>query len=151
MKERFETFTVLITKISRNIRRIKNVKMAEYELRSPQISCLYYLYSEPGLTATELTERCEEDKATISRSLDFLEENGYLAPQKARTRKYRSPLTLTEKGREVGARIHSKVEHVLEEVNFCLTEEERAAFYRSLSIISENLDRIAENSDEDAE
>ena len=44
MKERFETFTVLINRISRNIRKIKNQEMAEYNLRSPHISCLYYLY-----------------------------------------------------------------------------------------------------------
>ena len=78
MKERFETFTVLIAKINRNIRKIKNQEMAEYDLRSPHISCLYYLYSTNGLTATELCERCEEDKATISRSLDYLEKNGYI-------------------------------------------------------------------------
>ena len=40
MKERFETFTVLINRISRNIRKIKNQEMAEYNLRSSHISCL---------------------------------------------------------------------------------------------------------------
>ena len=143
MKERFETFTVLITKISRNIRRIKNQKMADYDLRSPQISCLYYLYSDEGITATELCERCEEDKATISRSLEHLKENGYLLPSGSGTRKYRSPLRLTEKGREVAKRVHDKVDRVLNEINACLTEEERLSFYRSLTIISDSLDRIA--------
>ena len=78
MKKRFETFTVLINKISRNIRKIKNQKMAEYGLRSTHVSCLYFLYTADSLTATELCERCEEDKATISRSLDYLEENGFI-------------------------------------------------------------------------
>ena len=41
MEERFETFTVLINRISRNIRKIKNAEMAEYDLRSVHISCLY--------------------------------------------------------------------------------------------------------------
>ena len=44
MNERFETFTVMINRISRNIRKIKNQEMAEYNLRSSHISCLYYLY-----------------------------------------------------------------------------------------------------------
>ena len=44
MNERFETFTVLINRISRNIRKIKNQEMAEYKLRSVHISCLYYLH-----------------------------------------------------------------------------------------------------------
>ena len=34
MQERFETFTVLINRISRDIRRIKNQEMASYHLRS---------------------------------------------------------------------------------------------------------------------
>lgn len=74
MKERFETFTVLTAKISRNIRKIKNQEMLKYDLKSPHISCLYFLYCADTLTATELCERCEEDKATISRSLDYLEK-----------------------------------------------------------------------------
>ena len=53
MENRFETFTVLVNRISRNIRKIKNQEMAEYDLRSAHISCLYYLYANPGLTAIE--------------------------------------------------------------------------------------------------
>ena len=70
MKKRFETFTVLLNRISRNIRKLKNREMAEYNLRSAHISCLYYLYLSEGLTATELCERCEEDKATVSRAVN---------------------------------------------------------------------------------
>ncbi len=140
MKERFETFTVLINKISRNIKRIKNQEMAEYGLRSTHVSCLYYLYSKRSVTATELCEKCEEDKATISRSLDFLESNGYLTCDAKHAKRYRSPLVLTEKGMEAGKRITDKVNRVLEKTGIGLTEEERAAFYRYLSIISRNLE-----------
>ena len=48
MQERFETFTVLINRISRDIRRIKNQEMAAYHLRSAHVSCLYYIYSLDG-------------------------------------------------------------------------------------------------------
>ena len=41
MQERFETFTVLINRISRDIRKIKNQEMADYHLRSVHVSCLY--------------------------------------------------------------------------------------------------------------
>ena len=63
MQERFETFTVLINRISRDIRRIKNQEMAVYHLRSAHVSCLYYIYSLDGVTSAELCEHCEEDKA----------------------------------------------------------------------------------------
>lgn len=141
MKERFETFTVLIAKISRNIRKIKNQEMAEYGLRSAHISCLYYLYSEELLTATDLCERCEEDKATISRALDHLEKNGYISCEVKVSKRYKSPLFLTEKGKEVGKKIADKINFVLEEICTDLSEEERIEFYRCLNIISGNLEQ----------
>ena len=143
MKKRFETFTVLIAKISRNIKKIKNLEMAGYGLRSPHVSCLYYLYASEGLTATELCERCEEDKATISRSVDYLESNGYIICESRSVKRYKSPLFLTEKGKEVGKRIADKINRVLDEISIGLTEEERIEFYRSLNMISDGLERIS--------
>ena len=143
MEERFGTFTVLINRIRRNIRKIKNFEMAEYNLRSPHISCLYYLYRFNGLTATDLCERCEEDKATISRSLDYLEKNGYLICETKSVKRYKSPLILTEKGELVGKKISEKIDRVLEDISVGLTEEERTQFYRSLSIISDSLEKVA--------
>ena len=148
MKERFETCTVLIAKISRNIRKIKNQEMAEYDLRSSHISCLYYLYSAESMTATDLCEKCEEDKATISRSLDYLEKNSYLTCEAKYAKRYKSPLILTEKGREVGKKITDKINMVLDEISVGLTDEERIAFYRSLTIISDGLDAIGKRYDE---
>ena len=146
MQERFETFTVLINRISRNIRKIKNQEMAEYNLRSAHVSCLYYLYTNRGATATELCERCEEDKATISRAVDYLESNGFLTCESKNAKRYKSPLILTEKGNEAGKKIADKISGVLDAISDGLTDEERVAFYRSLSIISESLEAVSKNS-----
>lgn len=142
MKERFETFTVLINRISRNIRKIKNQEMAEYNLRSAHVSCLYYIYSLESATATDLCERCEEDKATISRALEYLETNGFITRD---VEKYKSPILLTPKGLEAGKKIADKINGVLDQISVGLTEAERVAFYRSLSIISESLDAVSKN------
>ena len=146
MQERFKTFTVLINRISRDIRRIKNQEMAVYHLRSAHVSCLYYIYSLDGVTSAELCEHCEADKATISRALDYLETNGFIVRDSDRVKRYRNPLRLTEKGQEVGKRIAEKIGAVLDTVSRTLTEDERAAFYRSLSAISRSLDAIAQSS-----
>ena len=143
MQERFETFTVLINRISRSIRKIKNQEMAEYDLRSAHVSCLYYLYSADRLTATDLCERCEEDKATISRALDYLENQGYITREPKDSKRYKSPLILTDKGMEVGKKIAEKIEGVLDTISINLTEDERIAFYRSLAIISESLEDLS--------
>ena len=140
MKERFETFTVLISKISRNIKKIKNQEMAEYGLRSVHVTCLYYLYSSESLTATELCELCEEDKATISRGLVFLEDNGYIVCESKLAKRYKSTLLLTEKGKDVGKKITDKINFVLDEICTDLTEEQRIEFYLSLTVISNSLE-----------
>ena len=145
MQERFETFTVLINRISRAVRKIKIQEMADYDLRSAHVSCLYYLYTNKGATATELCERCEEDKATISRALSYLEANGYIASPPAPGKRYKTPLFLTERGQEVGKKIADKIASVLETISVGLSDEERREFYRCLSIISKNLDAVSKH------
>lgn len=143
MEARFETFTTLITKIYRNIRKIKNQEMSKYNLKGTHVSCLYYLYSAEGLTAKELCEKCEEDKATISRSLDYLETNGYLTCKSKSSKKYKTPIMLSEKGMDIGKEIADKINRVLKKAGVGLTEDERSSFYRSLATISNNLDVIS--------
>lgn len=143
MKERFETFTVLISGINRSIKKLKNREMAEYGLRSTHISCLYYLYLSGGMTATELCERCREDKATISRSLEYLEARGFITCRSTSVKRYKSPIILTEKGRDIGGRISARIDGVLDEISEVLTEDERVELYRSLSLISDALERCA--------
>ena len=147
MQERFETFTVLINRISRDIRKIKNQEMADYHLRSAHVSCLYYVYSLENVTSAELCEHCEEDKATISRAVDYLETNGFLL-RGTNAKRYKSPLLLTEKGRDAGKRIAEKIGSILETVSHALTEKERIEFYRCLSTISRSLEAIVQNSEE---
>ena len=144
MKDRFETFTVLIDRIKRCIRRIKTEEMAEFNLKSPHVSCLYYLYKSKPMTAKELSEACDEDKASVSRSVDYLEENGYLIGAKKGTKRYKTPLELTEKGIEVAKRISKTIDSILSESSAGLSPEELDTVYRGLNVIMENLQRICE-------
>lgn len=143
MQERFETFTALINRISRNIRKIKKQQTAEYNLKSAHVSCLYYIYTLNGATATDLCERCEEDKATISRALDYLDTNGYISREVESTKRYKTLLYLTDKGKEAAKKIADKISGVLDTISIGLTEEERIAFYRSFAIISDNLEAVS--------
>ncbi len=147
MKERFETFTVLINRISRNIRKIKIREMTEYNLRSAHISCLYYIYKAQSITATELCERCEEDKATISRALDYLEKNQFITYDSPHAKRYKCPLHLTDKGTVVGKKIADKVDGVLDEIGKLLSEQERDDFYHALSTISRQLESFCKSDD----
>ncbi len=147
MQERFKTFTLLIAKISRCIRKIKTEEMAEFDLKSTHVSCLYYLYTMQSLTAKELCEVCEEDKAAVSRSLEYLEKNGYLEAMEKEHKKYKRPLELTEKGLQTGKHISERIDSILETSSDGVSEEERNVLYLSLFQISENLQKICNRYD----
>ena len=151
MEERFEAFTVLISRISRSIKRIKSEEMAEFHLKGPHVSCLYYLFLADGLTASALCERCDEDKAAVSRSLDYLEKGGYITCEDGTGRRYRTPLYLTEQGRAVCRAINKKIERIVEAASRGLSESERWSMYRALTLISGNLERIWDAEQEGAE
>ena len=145
MEQRFEIFTALITKIRRCISKIKTEEMAEFNLKSPHVSCLYYLYqSEGGMTAKELCEASDEDKAAISRSIEFLELNGYIECESKTEKRYKSLLFLTEQGKVVATKIAEKVDNIVNVASADMNIEERAKFYKNLTTISNNLQKICD-------
>ncbi len=142
MEERYETFTVLIARINRSIKRVKSAEMAEFQLKGPYVSCLYYLSLTDGLTAAALCERCDEDKAAISRSLDDLEKSGYITCESSTGRRYRAPLHLTERGRAVCRGINERIDRIVDSASQGLSEAERKSMYQALTLISENLEQM---------
>lgn len=144
MKERFRTFTVLITKINRAIKKIKTEEMEEYDLKSPHVSCLYYLYNQKNLTATELVDICQEDKAAISRSIEYLEGNGYIECDSSMKKRYNSAFKLTQKGSKIAKGIANKIDNILDLASEGVSEDKRQVMYECLNLISNNLDKVCE-------
>ncbi len=144
MENRFETFTLLISGINRAIQKIKTEEMAEFDLKSSHVSCLYYIYKEKSMTARDLCEICGEDKANISRAIKYLEQNGYLVCESTAQKRYLSPISLTEKGTAIGRQLVLRVDGMLERASLGIGEEERAVMYRSLYAINENLNKICD-------
>ena len=102
------------------------------------------LYGTPG-KMDELCAICEEDKANISRSLKYLEQEGYITSSPRRRRRYHCILELTDKGREVASKLAMKIDSMLERASEGLSEADRVIMYRSLTLISNNLQKIYEN------
>ena len=143
MEQRYETFTLLIAKINRSIRRIKTDEMMRFSLKGPHVSCLHYLSLDGPMTAAELCERCEEDKAAVSRSLEYLRANGYIAADGAAGR-YKCRLSLTERGTAVCTAMGASIERILDAASAGLDEDSRRAMYHALDVIGANLEQIAQ-------
>lgn len=148
MEDRFGKFTLLINNINRYINKIKSEEMAKFGLKSYHVSCLFYLYkhSDCGLTASELCSLCDEDKGTVSRSLSYLQDNGYIrCDEEINKKKYRAKLFLTKKGFEISDKINTLTDKSVELGSKGITDFERENMYNSLDLISNNLKNLCDN------
>ncbi|NLZ75527.1 MAG: hypothetical protein GX914_03395 [Erysipelotrichia bacterium] len=143
MKDRFANFTAMTNRINRNVYRIKFKALEGFDIKTVHVPCLYHLLRKDGLTATELCKLCEEDKAIMSRTLDYLEKKEYVFVESKKTKRYNCPYYLTEKGRKLAEMLNYKIETVLDEVNEHIPDEELAKFYSYLSTLDESLEFIA--------
>ena len=146
MLERFEDLTAGVTQVYKNIQRIKKQRMNSLGLKGTQVMCIYYLSIHPeGMTAADLSRITVEDKASISRILAELEEEGYITYETEPGRKYRAPALLTEEARETAVKIQQLILQATEAGGQGLTDEEREIFYRALFQIADNLSALLTN------
>lgn len=144
--DRYSKFTILINRISRSIHRIKDEVMCRYGLKSAHVTCLYYLYKEgKPLTAREICDACEEDKAAISRAIDLLHREGYVICGGNPEKKYKSPIALTQKGEEVGKAVADKITEILSVLDDGMSDGDRAILYDSLEKISQTLQNVCDD------
>lgn len=140
MKQRFETFVTAIAQINRSLQRLKSSEMADFGLKGTHVMCLYQLQQhEGGLTAAQLVQLCDEDKAAISRSISELQERKLVKNPEDSAKRYRKIITLTEEGRKVTAAMDRKIIDAVLTAAQGYTQEERETFYHVLLQVADNL------------
>lgn len=145
MFNRFETFMTKMNQMNRSIQIIKNREMEKYGLKGTHVMCLYQLkqHSE-GLTATEIAALCGEDKAAISRGLSKLESKDMVSFTDVEGKKrYRSIITLTEKGIQVCDQMSQRIEELLDTQSNEISDQEREIFYRVFTSVADRLQEIS--------
>lgn len=149
MKERFELFVSYISELNRCIQKIKDTEMKKLGLKAGHTWCLYFLGKSPkGLTSSELTKKCKEDKAAISRTLGELIKAGLVVSDEAQgKRSYRTLHHLTAKGKEIVQKINKKIDAVLFQSSNGLTPSERKSLYSTMDTILNNLKTYQQESE----
>lgn len=142
-KERFTPFVLYIERISKNIKRIADEKMAPYGLRSAHVMCIMQLgKNTEGLSSSELSEACGVDKAFISRITSELIEKGYIAKADGSEGKYKIKFNLTDTGIELYKCIVGIIIELIERVDSHISVKKLEIFYELLAGIDNGVEAL---------
>lgn len=134
----FGQFTTAVLKLNQLVRKIKIAEVKALGLKSEHVMILHFLAGAPdGLSAGDLARQTLQDKATVSRSLAFLQSKGFLRYDPGR---HNAPVRLTEAGAALAEHIREKAGEAVAACRLDFTEEERAFFYRALLELSRKLE-----------
>lgn len=140
---RFSLFTACISDIYWMLQKIEREEMASYQLKAPHAQCLVAMSRRAGgVTAAQLCELCEKDKASISRTVSELVARGLVLREGGNG--YRAALRLTEEGRQIAGEVNRKVTRAVVRAGEGLTDADREVLYASLERIATNLEKLSE-------
>ena len=139
MLNRFIKFSYLIGSIHKSVQKILADEMAKYGLKGAYAQYLLTLYkSNEKMNLVELTEKCDNDKAAVSRAVGDMIEKGLILKEND---SYRAGLLLTDEGIKAAEFVCERAKIAVEAAG--VTEEERDAFYSSLEKLEQNLKIIS--------
>ena len=146
MISKYELFSASVSSLYRDIQRIERRETAKYGMKGPHAQCLLAMSRYPeGITATQICDICEKDKAAVSRTLAELEENGLVLRTERNGSRYRALLTLTEKGKDAARTVNEKAQIAVELAGAGLDDAQREIFYAVLDVIAGNLHTICKD------
>lgn len=143
MIDRFEQFVSYISAIHRDIQRIEREEMEKLGLKGAYAQYLVAMQRYPeGITAADLCEVCDKDKAAVSRAVTEMEKRGLLSRLTDRENQYRAMLRLTEAGRSAAEYVCRKAVSAVQIAAEEIDDETRKALYRALRSVSRQMQYI---------
>lgn len=139
MFSRFERFSFTVFSICRCWRRLASDEMEKHGLKGSYAVYLNAMYPSGGITAAQLCELCDKNKAAVSRAVAEMEKKGLIKREGTGTSLYRAKLYLTEQGEQAARHVCERARLAVELAGEGITEEDRRIFYETLDKISANL------------
>ena len=145
MLQRFEQFSTAISSVYHAIQKLERDEMVKYGLKGPYAQYLVAMARCPqGITAAQLGQLCDKDKAAVSRAITQMEQRGLVTRDCANNSLYRALLRLTESGQQAAHYVCQKAKTAVEFAGKDLTDESRALFYTALHQIADNLQSLTQ-------
>ena len=146
MVERFEQFSALISTAYRLVQKLEREEMEKYGLKGARAQYLLVMSHHPeGITAAQLCDACDKDKAAVSRVISEMEAKGLLVRLGEKEQAYRALLMLTDAGKQAAAFVAERASVAVVKANEGLSDAHRKIFYTALERIAANLQKICED------
>ncbi len=146
MVERFEQFSALISTAYRLVQKLEREEMEKYGLKGALAQYLLVMSHHPeGITAAQLCDACDKDKAAVSRVISEMEAKGLLVRLGEKEQAYRALLMLTDAGKQAAAFVAERASVAVVKANEGLSDAHRKIFYTALERIAANLQKICED------
>jgi len=140
--EQQETFGLLLHTIRLSlIRRAEQLLAAKgFDLKFIQLRVLRQLSMNESLSASELARAVEHDGGALTRVLDRLQENGYVARRVSAADRRAIELSLTDAGRALWCSIQPWITQLNADVLSVLNGDEQAQLFSLLHRVRERLE-----------
>lgn len=145
MQGRYEQFSYIVSVINRHIQKIERDEMVKHGHKGAFAQYLMAMRHYPdGVTAAQLSELCDKDKAAVSRVIGEMVEKGLVQRTSNNETMYRAKLTLTEAGHKIAEFVSQRGSAAVEAVGNELTDEQRKMFYATLDFIAGKLQTLSQ-------
>lgn len=143
MLSRFTQFCTSISMINRAIQKIERDEMERYGNKGAFAQYLVAMMQYPdGITAAQLCELCDRDKAAVSRVLGEMEEKGLVCREGTH---YRTKLFLTQSGQDAAQFVCDRAVVAVLEAGKGLSDADRSVFYATMNLIASNLQMLSKD------
>jgi DNA-binding MarR family transcriptional regulator len=138
-------FGILIREITANANQYVGAQAAEYGIKYGQFEYFLLIFNEPGINQLELARKKGVGKASVTKALKKLEEQGFInrtvdAEDKRNLRCY-----VTEKGAAIADELIGLSAHIETDIFAGFSEEEKEQFYSYLQRLLNNTRRMADS------
>lgn len=129
----------LLSDTSRLLRRAFDERVRALGLTAPQARLLLSLEKFPDNNQAFFAERLEVEPITLTRIVDRMEEAGWIERMPDPTDRRARILHLTAKSHDIVNKVRGRVEGLVEDLSYGLSDAERGDLKRLLSLVAENL------------
>ena len=144
MLDRFEMFSGAISAAYRCLQKLERDEMEKYGYKGAFAQYLIAINRYPdGVTASQLCEMCDKDKAAVSRIVAEMHEKGLIVRDGDNA--YRARFRLTDEGAKATRFVIERAEIAARDVGKGLSDEKRQVFYESLALLVANLESVCKD------